>query len=297
MPKRIKTFPDPTSDTVDDDAVLLLENLKVSGYDIADRMKGFDLKSAEVVIKDLAVFHAIPIALKVLRPDVFKAKIMPHLKEFKAFESVADEVKTGMKNGLLSVARENPETAELERNLSEGWERANRYWTNPKIPREPFATICHNDFWVNNVMIKYQDASDVPVSTKIIDFQLADYDSLAKDVIFFLFSSVRKSVLDDSYDNLINLYYSTFIDTLEKLKCDTRPFTYELFLEELTMAATCSELVHVLVMLQPIYTLKGQAKELSELEESDMTKRDNLSELYRPRLIETILDFHKHKWL
>lgn len=288
-------FVDPTSDTVDDDAVLLLENLKVLGYDIADRMKGFDLKSAEIVIKDLAVFHAIPIALKMLQPEVFKTKILPHLKEFKAFESVSEEVKSGMKNGLLFIAKQNPETAQLEQNLSEGWERASQYWMNPKIPREPFATICHNDFWVNNVMIKFQD--EIPVSTKIIDFQLADYDSLAKDIVFFLFSSVQKAVLDDNYDNLINLYYNTFIDTLEKLKCDTRPFTYELFQEELTLAATSSELFHVLIMLKPICTLKGQAKELSEFDESDMTKSDNLSELYRPRLIETILDFHKHKWL
>lgn len=288
---------DPTSDVVDDDAVLLLENLKISGYDIGDRMKGLDLQSAKLILRDLAIFHAIPIALKVLKPNVFREKVAPNLKKFRAFESLSEEVKIGMRDALLWIAKQDPRTARFEQNLLERWEIASDYWANTnKKPREPFATICHNDFWVNNVMLKFENGV-VPVGTKIIDFQLIDYESPAKDVVFFLFSSVQKAVLDDNYDNLIDLYYNTFIDTLKQLGCDTGPFTYELFQEELTRAATTSELFHVLIMLKPIYTIKGQAKELSELSESDMAKCDNLSELYQPRLIEVILDFHKHKWL
>jgi hypothetical protein len=56
---------------VDQDAVLLLENLKVANYTTFDRTQGFDLDAAKLIITDLAQFHAVPLALKLEKPEIF----------------------------------------------------------------------------------------------------------------------------------------------------------------------------------------------------------------------------------
>lgn len=51
-------------DVVDENAVLILENLKTKGYKTGDRMVGFDLEEAEYTLKYLAYFHAVPLAYR-----------------------------------------------------------------------------------------------------------------------------------------------------------------------------------------------------------------------------------------
>ncbi|KAJ9600541.1 hypothetical protein L9F63_026324 [Diploptera punctata] len=122
-------------------------------------------------------------------------------------------------------------------------------------PREPFATLVHNDFWVNNIMFKYQKSSDnnssIPVKVKIVDFQLTTYASPVRDLIFLLFTSSEEGLVEKHYDYLISLYHKEFFTVLEKLGCDTKPFSYKHFLEELNACAP-QEFSHVLFMLNPI---------------------------------------------
>lgn len=72
---------DPMKTTLDNDAVLILENLKVKGYKVGDRSEGFHLEHSEFVLRNLAHFHAVPIAFRRERPDDFQQNILPHLKK------------------------------------------------------------------------------------------------------------------------------------------------------------------------------------------------------------------------
>jgi hypothetical protein len=64
---------------VDKDAVLLLENLKVANYTTMERREGFDLDAAKLIITNMAVYHAVPLALKMEKPDVFEKEIKPYM--------------------------------------------------------------------------------------------------------------------------------------------------------------------------------------------------------------------------
>lgn len=67
------------SDVVDMDAVLVLENLKGQGFGCGSRTKGFNKCEAEFVLKHLARFHAVPISIRRLKPDLFEREIAPSL--------------------------------------------------------------------------------------------------------------------------------------------------------------------------------------------------------------------------
>lgn len=71
----------PSEGVADLDAVLLLENLKMKGFVCGDRTKGFNKTDTEFILRHLARFHAVPIAIRYGKPTVFEEKFMPYLKK------------------------------------------------------------------------------------------------------------------------------------------------------------------------------------------------------------------------
>lgn len=285
----------PNSNAVDDDAILLLENLKLSGYQVVDRMKGFDLQTTELLLKDLAVFHAVPLALKQLNSDLFKNTILPHLPKNTVFDGISDNAMEAIINFILKTSTLDERSKKYTDNIVKSMKYGLENYRNPQPLRETYATINHSDYWVNNTMIKFENNN--PIQNKMLDFQLIDYGSSANDIVFFLFSSVQMSVIETHYDNLLQIYYNTFIKTLKEMNCNTTPFTFKLLLEEIDTSAKSTQFFHTMVMLKHILALKGKVKELSEITEEDLVADEKVSEEYKEKSVQIIQYFAKKNWI
>ncbi|XP_071050745.1 uncharacterized protein [Onthophagus taurus] len=282
----------PNSTEVDRDGVLLLENLKVSGYDIDDRFNGFSKECAELILKDLAVFHATPLAYKLEYPNEFDKTLKPYLK--KSFFYSPSEA---LFEVLKPAASKNPKCASLINKIDHHWDDYNKWVKGEFEIRELFATITHQDFWVNNTMIKFKNKE--PISNMMVDFQIIEYESLAHDLIFFLYSSVQIDVLEEHVDGLIDFYFEAFIGCLKDLRCDTSKFTKKAFDEEIEIAAKQVQLTHILYMLFPMLKLKGEALDLKDVNgEGDIFQNSEIyHENFAKRLHFVLLDFEKRGWL
>ncbi|XP_018569812.1 uncharacterized protein LOC108909863 [Anoplophora glabripennis] len=237
--------------TVDENAVLILENLDFKGYRCVDRYVGFDLDTTQLILKDLAAFHAIPLALKLRKPEVFDKNIRPHLAPFRPYHMPFENGINSVYTGILQESVKCIPWIPKVRNILENARAA-----RDAPPKEPFATLTHGDIWLNNTMIKFQNK--VPVSNKMVDFQICGYRSPATDLFFFLFINVQESVLQDDFDGLIEFYHKHFISHLEKLKCDTAPFSLSKFLEEMK-AATSIEVEHCFKFIFMLFGEKHSA--------------------------------------
>lgn len=246
----------PHLGVVDNDAVILMENLKISGYDNIDRQEGFDLDAARKILRVLANLQATALAIKLKRPDVFNSQIRPYLTEFipPQFPEVP-----GRKDPIIAqlepVLKENHNTAPFMSKLFKLIDKQKKKRNMPA--REPWATIVHNDLWVNNIMIKHKNHEVTGV--KLVDFQVIDYGSPIKDLMFFLFSSVQNSVLKYHFDKLILHYYNEFAKTLQQLKVDMKDFTYEHFQEELKLDVSY-QIFHAMFMIGVVFGPKGMPK-------------------------------------
>lgn len=89
-----------------------------------------------------------------------------------------------------------------------------------------YNSICHNDFWVNNMMLR-RDEKGNPIEIKILDFQLVYFNSVALDVIFFLFTSVSNDVLEVNLDHFLRLYFDELSKCLGANGCPLEKFTFE----------------------------------------------------------------------
>lgn len=84
------------SNPLDNDAVLVLENLKVQGFKCGDRIRGLNQKDTEFVLRHLARFHAVPIAIRKLKPELFQEKFMPALRQINMEKGMPEHMKAEM---------------------------------------------------------------------------------------------------------------------------------------------------------------------------------------------------------
>ncbi|CAG9827096.1 unnamed protein product [Diabrotica balteata] len=218
-----KNLLDNNSDVIDDDAVIVLENLISKGYNNIDRVKGFDLNTSKIILKDIAHLHAVGLSLKLKDPKTFDEKV-------KKYCHVYQPPKENSENNLLkAVVAENEECRQFLSSIH-GWGEI------PKsAPREPFATLVHEDLWTNNTMQKFENGN--PVGNKLVDLQIYEYGSPAADVFFFIFSSIPLEVLDPHLDDLLHFYHENLTGFLKKHKCNLE-FSYDQFLDEMEFVSS-----------------------------------------------------------
>lgn len=236
-----------------------------------DRFIGFDLETAKLILADLASFHAVPLALKLKKPDIFEEKIRKYC-EVKMPPPPSD-LFVNIISVVCQVLEDYPRCEEHIPKLKSMMDYSSKRLFQKKHPDsiEPFGTISHNDMWVNNTMQRFQD--DQPVKNKFVDFQMCLYESPVQDLIFFLLSSVSLSVLKGHFDDLIELYHKLFIQYLKELQCDTSPFEWTHFLNEIEKLAY-GELIHVLFMTFVIFGKKGTVLEEGHIPGANNKKED-----------------------
>nr|CAD7599398.1 unnamed protein product [Timema genevievae] len=197
----------------DDGAALLIENLRNRGYSNGNRLTGVDLAHTRLVMVQMARFHATAVALKINKPQVFQDTRGPSPK--KEDDKAVKPKPYGPEQEYELIAKQMakfPEFADkLERikaSVSKTIEQ--KASGKPIQPSEPFASILHDDLCVNNIMFCYEADKKTPKDLKIIDFQFQFYDSPAKDLLFFLFTSTEVGLVVDHYDDMVRLYHQTF---------------------------------------------------------------------------------------
>lgn len=292
----------------DDTAVLLLGNLKLDGYCTGNRRKGLNLKHMELGVTQLARFHAVSVALKILKPNVFKETVLKSCDRYTiggiSNDEVAEKWITATVNDVKCIQECLPYLEKIERILREDLKgKVNP--SPPPPPKEPFATFVHNDFWVNNMMFLYETDDDIvndpskteiPISMKFVDFQTTLYASPIHDLIFFIYSSATIGVVKDHCDDLIRLYHHEFIDCLAGLACDIDPFSIEKFQDELNTNAP-KELSHILFMAKVISADESQVPELSDVDAAVMLQYNFGGELFQEKVKFVVQDFVQRGWL
>ncbi|KAJ8872604.1 hypothetical protein PR048_026210 [Dryococelus australis] len=278
------------SEIVDDGAVILQGNLKVQGYECGDRIIGLDLPHCELVVDKLARFHATGVAMKIKKPDKFKEIVLKS----------ATPVAVGPGLTFVNALEAIPEYATMKERITTALVKSKEVFdsSNPKPPREPFATLTHLDLWVNNIMFQYESGSskENPKKLKLVDFQLIRYDSPAKDLLFFLYSSAKLEVLSEHYDYLVRLYYDSFLDCLRILGCDTKPFIFEDFLDEMENASV-SEFWHIAFMVVGISVPSEESHSTDDITHGDFQQVLKVGKTFYSRASKFVLDFASRNWI
>lgn len=242
---------DPIATKVDRDAVLVQENLQVSGYRAGNRHKMFDFVHAKLVLEYMAQYHALPIALRIKKSELFERTIRPYFNRFNVNTTMGEEMRNEMRREIredLQLATNNNEDVINE--ILERFQVNDEWFQQPEAVDGLYTSLVHCDLWINNIMFKYDDIGQ-PKKLKFVDFQLAQYESFVHDIIFFLFSSVDSAVLENDFESFLKIYYDAFIHNLEEVQINTDDYSYDGFLNEVRRVGPI-EIPHPIFMTKVI---------------------------------------------
>lgn len=275
----------------DEQAAIILENLKYHNYTTQDRIVGLDKVHMDFAISHLAKLHAITICTKLKKPEFFQKTVLPTL-DYSLNEST--------KNGLIDMvtkAHEDYKKIQEAESYLDRIEKTIEYgFRNTVTPEEPWTTMIHNDFWVNNMLFKYDESGKL-INMKIVDFQLTAYDYGVNDLIFFLISSSQKDVIDDYLDDMIDLYYDSFVDCLKSFSVDTGLFPKSKFIEQLNQCAPI-KFNQCIMMVQVIQAARGSVTETSTIDgDKDIFAGGINDNNYKQKLLHILSTFDRKGWL
>lgn len=262
-----------------------------SGYSTIDRLVGFDIEEAKSILKDLAAFHAVPIALKLLKPEVFESYVKKNvlLRDDSVVLSDEDFKQPIWIEVLEDTDECKPYIENVKKQLNDCFVKADLYG---KPFTEPFATIAHNDLWVNNIMQKHIDGRSY---NKIIDFQMYHYGNPLLDMVFFVFSSVQRDVAKHYFEDFLLYYEDEFFKVLSSLKCNTTSLKRD-FREQVKIDGP-TELIHLLFMTIPIYGRTQEAGVDFDAGPFDMMKSSSLTKDAVDHLVHIVREFGKRGWI
>lgn len=274
----------------------------ILGYEMQDRHVGFNLATTKVILKDIAIYHATALSLKLSEPETFNNEIKEQCPGFEPPPpppSPKGDDKTPMKDSppnflpiIAEYVKTNKELSHIQaafEKFSKRMEEDQNHFKAPP-PKEPFCTLLHTDLWVNNTMPKIIEG--VAVGNIFVDFQMCKIGSPVEDLIFFLVSSVQSLVLKSEFDNLIKYYHEEFRDVLKKYNCYSPQFSYDKFLEELKENAERPIRQCTFMLPIAVFNKKG-----SRFDIKHQLKSEDLPELAKDRLSILLLEAYKRKWI
>ncbi|XP_046489895.2 uncharacterized protein [Neodiprion pinetum] len=213
-----------------DDELIILEDLKHQGFKMLDKKQGLDIEHAKLVMKALAQFHAASLNLEYNEPEKY-AKIRSEIKEVlfpadKDHEGIKSMI-TALPNLMMfylkvSATPEDDHAKEMAyfEDKSEKMYNILKEVIKPK----KFAVMCAGDCWITNLLFKYKknnddgdDENQSVSEVRLLDFQGARFASVAIDVLYFLHTSVKHRVIEESLEDLLESYHTEFISRLSSI--------------------------------------------------------------------------------
>ncbi|XP_049817785.1 uncharacterized protein LOC109602607 [Aethina tumida] len=231
------------------DNLIVLEDLKSIGYEMADRKVGLNFKQITAVLDELANFHAISLAIKILHPQEFYMLLNAQdgiseglfIKENE--EWYRDYYKQAIQN-VLDMASKKLSKLELGTTILNKFANfANDSFFQKMIDlvtdTGPLSVLCHGDCWTNNILFKTDETKNIQVC--FIDFQLCRHGSIALDLANLIYCCTTRNLRDLRLNEMLKRYHSICFSSLSILlqntpcedhKLNNKEYTYQLLMSE-----------------------------------------------------------------
>uniref|UniRef100_A0A1L8DN05 Putative juvenile hormone-inducible protein n=1 Tax=Nyssomyia neivai TaxID=330878 RepID=A0A1L8DN05_9DIPT len=213
-----------------DDKVLVIENLKADGFELALNQEGsgvFDCDHVSVALDVLARFHASGIVLED-RSKMLPTQMYPDCFEENAYPEQETHIRMlGLKNAihahmeLIKMIPKYQDNEKLSKILSEYPKVAMQIVDFVKTSQKFRNVVSHGDLWANNIMFKYEECGEdkkflKPIDGRLVDFQLVRYAPPALDVVTLIFNTTDSVLRKEKLIILLDGYYKSLTKELAR---------------------------------------------------------------------------------
>ncbi|XP_022904456.2 uncharacterized protein [Onthophagus taurus] len=187
--------------------VMILENLRANGFRSYNRRQPLDDNHLELILDELAHFHAVSFAFKDQKPDRFK-EIVKNVS-WAASETIKEDY-------LETVWFLSKNVLEkLDSNTFFGYELFKSHVDSIKDFLSfldnfdgRFNVLNHGDLTLNNILFGYnEDDDDNPVRVSFLDWQLTKVTSPVIDLSYLIYGTCELKQME-KIDYFLNFYYN-----------------------------------------------------------------------------------------
>jgi len=271
-----------------EEGILVMENVKKRGFVMFDKMRILPLDHFLLAMTNLAHFHG---RWLVYRWMVEQGQLGTEAWTIDELKSACNTQKRPPKliyKQLLSgTAKTVKRILELE-GKDDLIEKVSHFFTITSRRQldlfmgnvtSSIDTLCHGDFWSNNIMFKYDDEGKVN-GTILVDFQLINYGHPAYDLMYLLYLSTDTQFRDMHMGQCLQHYWDTLTPYITQFQPKGFKYDWQDFQTDIetyksigyVMATTLMPNVLSTTQLEPggILALKEmQRKQAAELEDSE----------------------------
>lgn len=171
----------------------------------------------------LAALHGRSLVLKLSEPvefdrlmDPLKEAVFPQDDEPALGKSIDSSLSLGIQN-LSSIENPSDEVRQMIDYLKSLETHCYDLLRDVvKRRKEKYDVLSHGDAWNNNIVFKH-DAEGRVTDVKLLDYQIVRHASPAIDFHYFVYSSARASVIEESYDDLVKTYQAALVEEVKRL--------------------------------------------------------------------------------
>uniref|UniRef100_A0A182KFL6 CHK domain-containing protein n=1 Tax=Anopheles christyi TaxID=43041 RepID=A0A182KFL6_9DIPT len=211
--------------------LLVFEDLKALGYLSVNRQAGLDFEHCALVMRKIGQFHAASMRFAEQKMDLLQRQF--HFNMFnpdcgEASEQLSSIFEKGLE-ALIAVTQNQWDA--FDQTIVEKLEKLHPVYVDRL--RECLEQDCeadggyrvlnHGDLWSNNMLFRYDPVEPSAVQDVVfVDLQISFYSSPGVDLNYVL-ANCPNYETRSRLDELVELYYGSFRDTLEQLQYTTRP--------------------------------------------------------------------------
>ncbi|MGP1915471.1 MAG: phosphotransferase [Candidatus Hodgkinia cicadicola] len=195
-----------------EDDIIILEDLRPKGFRLAEEKLYLDYDHVVVALKKLAEFHSLSYIAKHEKCDEFFEKV-------KKSKSVHVEAMQGCEHNIyiepaerafkpILLKNDKQQNAIIEKFLQR-LKNTVQLLQDLGTPNEPTAVFCHGDYCRNNVLFKYDEATNKPIDIRFFDLGTARYTSPVIDLSFFLLLNTTAEMRQRHLDEFLNIYHGS----------------------------------------------------------------------------------------
>ncbi|XP_050730456.1 uncharacterized protein LOC127005562 isoform X2 [Eriocheir sinensis] len=215
--------------------VLVMENVKVLGYETNPKEEGLDFEHAMVAVDHVARLHAVSYSYD--KTHNFLEKF-PCFQFSTAISTFFKPVVWASLANLITFLKSKKTYEDMVHKLEAGRttlpSKFAALWDDQS--RHRFLSLTHGDFWNSNLMYHHNSSSssgsnDIE-SLKLIDWQIAQWNNPVFDLHYLLNTSTSFAMRRDHAEEILRHYHTIFTTATATMGTPVPNWNYEQFKAE-----------------------------------------------------------------
>ncbi|KAH8310925.1 hypothetical protein KR044_003493 [Drosophila immigrans] len=199
--------------------IMIFDDLVVEGYTVI-RDRGATIEELKAAYTKLAKIHAVSFKILNENPE--------YLKEFKnGITSMPNFLKDpfitsgityflGLIDSVPEFAKYKPYFQSIEKTIVPKFvDIIEEYRTNRQS--DGYYILCHGDFHLKNMMFKHNPTTGVLEDCMLLDYQMSNVCPVSTDILYSIYLLMGPDERRNHHKELINFYFNTFVETLNKI--------------------------------------------------------------------------------